>query len=99
MRGTHTVRRDSSTSFDYERTERILPETAERPERSEIDLLSGSAGMIWQALDAPKTKEDVARALAELYRIDFRSIAHDVYAFVDDLAERGWVEKFADAAG
>jgi hypothetical protein len=64
-----------------------------RPARSGIDLLSGSAGMLWQILEAPMKREDVVAALADLYGVASAAIERDVWTLLEDLKRRGWVEQ------
>ena len=64
-----------------------------RPARSGIDLLAGSAGMLWQVLEAPKRGNDVVAVLADLYGVAPAAIERDVSTLLEDLKGRGWVEQ------
>ena len=67
-----------------------------RPARSGIDLLAGSAGMLWQVLEAPKRRNDIVAALADLYGVASAAIERDVSTLLEDLKRRGWVEQDLD---
>ena len=54
-------------------------------------VLHGTAALIW--LLASDGEEDVATAVADVVGLDRASVAPDVRRFLDDLVDRGLVEK------
>lgn len=63
--------------------------------RSDFELLSGSGGAVWRALDEPRTLEDLLDALAEEHGVEPAAIEDDVRQLVGTLTARGFVEEGA----
>jgi hypothetical protein len=49
--------------------------------------------MLWQVLEAPKRRNDIVAALADLYGVASAAIERDVSTLLEDLKRRGWVEQ------
>ena len=63
---------------------------------TEVDLLAGSAGLVWQLLDVPRTGSKLVAALVDRYGIPASAIEPVLSSFLEDLERRGWVEVEAD---
>ena len=71
---------------------RVGPEVlVTSPLRDDVDQLSETAGVVWEFLDAPRTRQEVTVATAERYGLAPDDIAGDVAVLLEDLARRGWV--------
>jgi Coenzyme PQQ synthesis protein D (PqqD) len=63
------------------------------PRDREIHVLSGAAVPMWHLLEREASVEDVVTALAEAYATPPATIDPDVRRCLDDLADRGLVER------
>jgi len=63
------------------------------PGRTDFELLSGSGGAVWRALDGPRTLPELVDALAAKHGVEAGSIERDVRQLVGTLTARGLVEE------
>ena len=63
------------------------------PGRTDFELLSGSGGAVWRALDGPRTLPELIEALAAEHGVEAGSIESDVQQLVGTLSARGLVEE------
>ena len=63
------------------------------PGRTDFELLSGSGGAVWRALDGPRTFPELVDALAAEHGVEADSIEGDVRHLVGTLTARGLVEE------
>jgi len=63
------------------------------PGRTDFELLSGSGGAVWRALDGPRTLAELVDALAVEHGVEAASIEGDVRQLVGTLSARGLVEE------
>ena len=63
------------------------------PSRTDFELLSGSGGAIWRALDEPRTLSRLVDALAEEHGVEGGAIVDDVRHLTSTLAARGLLEQ------
>jgi hypothetical protein len=64
-----------------------------RPEREELDRLSGAASAIWRLLDRPREEEEILTILAERYGTTPAAIASDVRRVLTELSARAWLRR------
>jgi hypothetical protein len=64
------------------------------PNRDEIDIVSGTAGTVWELLETPATVADLSKALSEIYESSSEAIAAEVSDFVGVLSERRLLERW-----
>lgn len=69
------------------------------PDRPDFNSLTGSARVVWDLLDAPRTPTDLVALASALYERSPHSIAPDVGALLADLIERGLVEEVTEKDG
>lgn len=67
------------------------------PGRTDFELLSGSGGAVWRALDGPRSVPELIDALAAEHGVEAASIEDDVRQLVSTLSARGLVDE--DEAG
>ncbi len=60
-------------------------------EGDEIEVLSGTAAVIWRFLDTPSTLGHLVEVLADVYRRPPDAIAGDIEALLQDLMGRGFL--------
>ncbi len=48
-------------------------------------------GTIWQLADGSRSKEQIVDLLADEYDVERSELEEDVYTFVDDLVQKGWL--------
>ena len=63
------------------------------PGRTDFELLSGSGGAVWRALDDPLTLPELIEALATEHGVEAGAIDGDVRQLVGTLSARGLVEE------
>lgn len=63
---------------------------------NEFDSLSGTATVVWNLLDAPRTFPDLVSLLAQLYETPQEVIAPQVTSLLDELLEHRLVEEVID---
>jgi hypothetical protein len=61
------------------------------PGRTDFELLSGSGGAVWRALDDPRTLGELIEALAAEHGVEADAIKDDVRQLVHTLSARGLV--------
>lgn len=61
------------------------------PEGDGIELLTGTAAVIWHCLDAPATLRDLTGILADAYQKPPDAISSEVEALLQDLMRRGFL--------
>lgn len=59
----------------------------------DVVVLSGGAADVWSALAEPRTVDDIGRTLATTYTRLADEMTADVAPLVDDLVERGVVDR------
>lgn len=88
-----TLRRSPRVLWRSVGAEVILAE----PGRTDFELLSGSGGAVWRALDGPRTFPELIETLAAEHGVEAEAIEGDVRQLVGTLTARGLVEE--DTAG
>ena len=63
------------------------------PGRTDFELLSGSGGAVWRALDGPRSLDELVEALASEHGVEADSIEGDVRQLVGTLSARGLLEE------
>ena len=66
------------------------------PSGGDVDHLQGTASVVWDLLDEPRSLDDLVDGLADAYRTPRSRVSHDVEALIGDLIARGWVLAVAD---
>lgn len=73
---------------------RVLDETVVLDlERNRYTRLNGSAGLLWEALEEPRSADQLAAELVAEYGIDSARAEADARALVATLRERGLLEE------
>ena len=62
-------------------------------DRDEVDVLSGTASVVWRLLEEPRTLGGLVEMLSAAYRAPRDVIGVDVRALLEDLVGRGWLER------
>jgi hypothetical protein len=62
----------------------------------DIDRLEGSAAVVWDLLEDPRTLADLIARLGHVYREPNEEIRSDLEPLLRDLVERGWVYEIQD---
>lgn len=60
-----------------------------RPGEQEVVELAGSGVALWEALETPRTDDDLVGELARRYGTDVATVGPDTMAAVEDLLDRG----------
>jgi hypothetical protein len=63
------------------------------PGVDDFEMLSATAGSVWQLLDEPRSIDEIVDALSARYPNAGRTIGPDVESLVEHLARRGLVER------
>jgi hypothetical protein len=62
-------------------------------DRESFDVLPGTAATIWALLGEPTSTRELADELASLYDVPAERAAADMGSLLEELLERGWVER------
>jgi hypothetical protein len=76
----------------------IVPAQAKVGDLASIYSLNGTAALIWELLESPRTVADLATALAAEYEVDPAQAESDVTEFVGEMKAVGLVEVAASVA-
>ena len=63
------------------------------PGASELTKLAGTGRSLWAVLEEPASFDDVVARLATAYAAEIDEVAADVAPVIDDLVERGVLER------
>jgi hypothetical protein len=70
----------------------IVPLRAKAGSLASIYSFSGTASLIWELLEAPKSLAELVSALEREYRVETEQAQRDVTRFVDEMFSVGLVE-------
>jgi hypothetical protein len=76
----------------------IVPVRGKVGDLASIYQFNGTGSLIWQLLEAPRTVNELANAVAREYEVEPAQAEHDVAKFVEEMKAVGLVEVPADVA-
>jgi hypothetical protein len=65
------------------------------PRHDAVDVLPGTAAAVWELLNEPASAPELSRELSSLFGVGAERVAEDIAPLLEELVERGWLERVA----